>query len=114
MDQKVSQAYAIKVATILNAAEQLTSDLDYLCSLVEKPDVEFPIANALAYAQAVTALSSQLDFILEDIAENELSKDGDCVKITKEDILTLNMYTENSEDALKLLEKTCGISLKSN
>ena len=110
----MTQQYGIKVSTILNAAEKLTSDLDYLCSLVEMPDAEFPIINALAYARAVTALSNHVDFIIEDLAENDLSEDEDYVKLSKEDIISMNLYTEASEDALKLLEKTCGIYLQNN
>ena len=30
-----------------NATEKLTEDLEYLCSLVEKPDPEFTIKNAI-------------------------------------------------------------------
>ena len=45
------QKYGIKISTILNAAEKLTADLEYLCSIAESPDPEFPIMDALAYAR---------------------------------------------------------------
>jgi hypothetical protein len=115
MDPPVTQEfYGLKVSTILNAAEKLTADLDYLCSLVEQPVAEFPIRDAIAYAAAVAALSNQLEFVTEDLAENDLSDDEDCVKLSKEEVLMLNTYTENSEDALERLEETCGISLQNN
>ena len=114
LDGKVKQYYGMKVSTILNAADKLTADLDYLCSLVEKPDAEFPLSSAIVYSHAVVALSAQLDFILEDLAEKELSDDEEYVKISKDDIVALNTYTEASEDALALLEKTCGICLQNN
>jgi hypothetical protein len=106
--------YGIKVTTILNAAEKLTSDLDYLYALVEQPDEEFIISNALAYACAVTALSAQLAFVVEDLAENDLSEDELYVKLSTDEIHMLNMYTEQSEGAMKDLEELCGISLQSN
>ena len=110
----MKQLYGIKVSTILNAAEKLTADLDYLCSLVEQPDPEFLITNAIIYAEAIMALSNQVKFVIDDLAENDLSEDETCVKLSKEEIHMLNMYTENSEEALKRLEETCGISLRNN
>ena len=62
----MKQYYGMKVATILNAADKLSADLDYLCSVAEQPDPEFPVVNALAYSHAVVALATQLDFMLEE------------------------------------------------
>tara|TARA_R100001443_G_scaffold90220_2_gene96690 strand:+ start:603 stop:938 length:336 start_codon:yes stop_codon:yes gene_type:complete len=106
--------YGIKVDTLINAAERLTSDLDYLCALVEEADPEFPIRDAISYAYAIVSLSTQLEFVLEDLANNDLSEDEIYVKLTTEDVHTLNRFTENSEDSLKRLEETCGISLQNN
>lgn len=114
MGGTLKQHYGIKITTILNAAEKLTADLDYLCSLIEQPDPEFPIADAVIYATAVSALSSQLDFITEDISGNDLSEDEEYVKLTQDEIGMLNLYTENAEDSIKHLEETCGISLRNN
>ena len=108
------QKYGIKISTILNAAEKLTADLEYLCSIAESPDPEFPIMDALAYARAVSAVANHLDFVIEDLTENDLSEDEEYVKLSGEEIVTLNSYTENSETALKVLEKICGISLQNN
>jgi hypothetical protein len=106
--------YEMKISTLLNGADKLEADLEYLCALVEQPDKEFRIADAVVYARAVTAVTQQLDFIIEDLSRNELSEDEECVKLTHEEVISLTSYTENSEDALKLLEKICGISLQSN
>ena len=114
MGGTLKQHYGIKITTILNAAEKLTADLDYLCSLIEQPDPEFPIADAVIYATAVSALSSQLDFIMEDISGNDLSEDEEYVKLTQDEIGMLNLYTENAEDSIKHLEETCRISLRNN
>ena len=66
MGIEVKQTYGIKVSTILNATDKLTEDLEYLCCLVEKPDPEFVIKNAVAYAHAVMTLSNHFRFILYD------------------------------------------------
>jgi len=108
------ESYGIKVTTLLNAAQRLTEDLDYLCSVAESVDPEFPLRDALAYSRAVVAISSQLDFVIEDLSENDLSDDEMYVRLSKEEIYMLNNYTENTDDALAYLEETCGISLQSN
>jgi hypothetical protein len=112
--ESVRQTYGIKVETILNATEKLTDDLEYLCSLVESPDPEFIIKNAIAYAHAVMTLSNHLDFVLEELTQRDLTPDEDMVKLSEEDVIVMNEYTEASEDALKDLEVLCGISLKNN
>lgn len=106
--------FAIKMTTLLHAADQVSSDLDYLCLLSESPDEGFPIADAILYSAAVIALSNQLEFILEDLSENDLSPDEEYVKLSKDEVYSLNRYTDASEEALRLLEEICGISLKNN
>ena len=114
MGIEVSQSYGIKVTTILNATESLTQDLEYLCSLVEKPDPEFRIKNAIVFSHAVMTLSNHLDFVLEELTQRDLTPDEDLVKLTQEDIITMNEYTQSTEDALADLEDLCGISLQNN
>ena len=114
MGVEVKQTYGVKVATILNATDKLTEDLEYLCSLIEKPDPEFVIKNAIIYAHAVMTLSNHLDFVLEELTERDLTPDEDMVKLSQEDVITMNDYTDASEEALENLEILCGISLKNN
>ena len=114
MGGAVKQTYGVKVTTILSATEQLTQDLEYLCSLVEKPDPEFVIKNAIIYSHAVMTLSNHLDFVLEELTERDLTPDENLVKLTEEDVLAMNEYTEATEEALADLEALCGISLKNN
>jgi hypothetical protein len=111
---EVKQTYGIKVTTILNATEKLTDDLEYLCSLVEKPDPEFTIKNAIVYAHAVMTLSNHLEFVLEELTNRDLTPDEDMVKLSEEDVITMNEYTEATEEALGDLEDLCGISLQNN
>ena len=114
MGVEVKQTYGIKITTILNATEKLTDDLEYLCSLVEKPDPEFTIKNAIVYAHAVMTFSTHLDFVLEELTNRDLTPDEEMVKLSEEDIIAMNNYTEASEEALEDLEILCGISLKNN
>lgn len=114
MGAKVKQTYGIKVETILNATEKLTDDLEYLCSIIEKPDPEFKVKNAIVYAHAVMTLSTHLDFVLEELTQRELTPEEDMVKLNEEDVIAMNEYTEASEEALGDLETICGISLRSN
>jgi len=108
------QTYAIKVSTILNATDKLTEDLEYLCSLIEKPDPEFKIKNAIVYAHAVMTLSTHLDFVLEELTKRDLTPDENMVKLREEDVVTMSDYTEATEEAMIDLEELCGISLKNN
>ena len=110
----MTQTYGIKVNTILNATEKLTEDLEYLCALVEKSDPEFKIKNAIVYSHAVMTLSNHLEFVLEELTERDLTPDENMVKLTQEDVIAMNEYTEASEEALADLEELCGISLKNN
>ena len=108
------QNYGIKITTMINAADKLADDLDYLCSLVEQPDTEFPITDAVVYANAVVALTAQLEYISEDLSENELNETEDCVTLTQAEVMALHSHTEGAEAALKILEEVCGISLQNN
>ena len=110
----MTKFYGVRLDTILNAIDELQGDLDYLCSLVESPDPEFKIADAVVYAQTVTAISSHLNFMIEDISENDLSDDEIHVKVSEEELLMMNNYMEATEDAVAILEVLCGISLQNN
>ncbi len=115
LDDKVTkQFYGMKVMTILNASERLTADFDYLASILEKPDPEFHIKDALVYAEAIMAVAAQLDYVVENLSQNELSEDEQYVKLTKDEVMMLNTYNTNTEEALLVLEEVCGISLKNN
>ena len=104
----------MKVDTLVRAAELVSDDLEYLCSLVEQPDLEVIIVNAVAYSHAVMALSNQLDFLTEDLSDNELNETEEYVRLTKEDVYMLSTMTADSEDAMIRLEEECGLSLKNN
>ena len=74
----------MKVSTILNATDTLQADLEYLCSLVE------------------------------DISKNDLSDDESYVKLSEKEIVMLNDYNTETEEAIQRLELVCGISLQNN
>lgn len=106
--------YGIKVSTILNAADRLQSDLEYLCSLVEKPDPEFLIKDAIVYSSAIITISNQIDFIIEDVSKNDLSDDETYVKLSEAQVVMLNDYNTETEESIERLELICGISLQNN
>lgn len=110
----MTKFYGVRLDTVLNAIDELQGDLDYLCSLVESPDPEFKINDAVVYAQTITAISSHLNFMIEDISENNLSDDEVHVKVSEEELLMMNNYMEATEDAVAILEVLCGISLQNN
>ena len=110
----MSKYFGIRQDTIARAIEGTHSDLDYLCALIEHPDPGFYIRDAMVYAQAVTALMNQLEFFLEDISQNDLSEDGEHVKVSEEEVFMMQDLSENAELAIKELENVCGISLRKN
>ena len=114
MVNQVTQYYGMRVSTIMSAADRIVGDLDYLCSLVENPDPEYCIADAVSYSLAVAALSSQLEFILEDLADNDLTEDEEHIKLTEDEVWMLNSYTDSAETAIQNMEDRCGISLQNN
>lgn len=110
----MTKHYGIPVGTISNAINQLNSDLEYLSSLVENPDPEFIVADAVAYSQAVVAIASHLNFMAEDISGNSLSESGEHVKVSEDELVLMNDYMQATEDAIAILEVLCGISLQNN
>lgn len=110
----MKEGYGLKITTLVNASDTLSAELEYLCSLVESPDVEFIISDAVTYAYAVMCISSHLDYITDDLSNNELTQDQECVILTGEEVVALNSYTEQTEAALAALNTICGISLQNN
>jgi hypothetical protein len=108
------QSYAMKVSTLLNAAEMLSDDLSYLSSLVEDPDPEFLIKDAVVYSHAVACISNQLNFIVEELTQNDLSSDQEHVKLSEDEVFMLSSFADSTEESLYELEKVCGISLRNN
>ena len=48
-------------------------------------------------------LSNHLDFVLEELTERDLTPEEDMVKLSEEDVIAMNEYTEASEEALEEL-----------
>ena len=103
----------MKISSLLQGIEITQKDLDFLCSLAEDPDESFPIKDAVEYSFAIVALTQQLDYMMDEISHNDLTEDAELVKLTKEQLLTLNKLSDAVEDALGRL-RLCGISLKQN
>jgi len=107
------QRYGMPVESLLMGIEVTRKDLDFLCSLVEAPDTEYPIPDAIDYSTAIVALNSQLRYMVDNISVKELTEDEELFKISQKELLKLTELSENVEKALERL-RACGISLKSN
>ena len=110
----MSNSYGIKITTIERAVSNISSDLDYLCSLIECPDSEFPIKDALVYARAVNCLLAQLDFAEKVAAENDIDEEGIYFRLSDKELVLLGQHADEVEEALLDLEEICGISLRKN
>ena len=69
------QKYGMPLESLLKGIEVTRKDLDFLCSLTEAPDEEFPIPDAIEYSYAIVALTTQLTYMVDNITQNELSED---------------------------------------
>jgi len=107
------QTYGMKISSLLSGIDTTEKDLNFLCSLIESPDEEYNIPDAIEYAHAVVALSRQLNYMISEISENEVTEDEELVMLSKQQLITLNTLTDAVEDALGRL-RLCGISLKQN
>ncbi len=105
--------YEMKIASLDKGIEDATQDLEFLCSLIETPDREYHIPDAVEYSQAVVALFRQLDFMVEDLGATPLSNDQECVKLTRDQLLKLNSLSNEVDAALRRMRK-CGISVTNN
>lgn len=107
------QNYGMPVDSLIMGIEVTRKDLDFLCSLIEAPDTEYPIPDAIDYSNAIVALNTQLTYMVDNISTNELTEDEDVIKISQKELLKLTELSETVEKALERL-RSCGISLKSN
>ena len=107
------QKYGMPVESLLKGIEVTRKDLDFLCSLIEAPDEEFPIPDAVDYSYAIVALTSQLTYMVDNIAQNELSEDEELITISQKELYKLTELSDKVEEALGRL-RACGISVKSN
>jgi hypothetical protein len=109
----MKKQYAMKLDELLTGVEVVGEDLDFLCSLAESPTEEYQIPDAVAYSLAVLALTNQLGFMTEQVANNKLSDDEQHVILTKEEVDTMNALYDEVEEALTRLRQ-CGISIQIN
>ena len=105
--------YGMKLDSLIRGIEITQQDLDFLCSLVELPDENYSIPDAIDYSCAVVALYQQLQFMVEDLSTNPLTEDETIIKLSQEELETLTDLSDAVEDALGRLRE-CGISLKQN
>ena len=107
------KTYAMNLNNLMNGIKVVGEDLEFLCSLVEDPDSEYKIPDAVEYSNAVVTLMNQLTFMVEEIDHHNLTDDGKFVILTKDEVNTLSVLSDAAEEALEGLRK-CGISIKNN
>ena len=114
MSRDADGLYGMRRANLNRGIDLVSQDLNYLCSLIEHPDPEFIIMDAVIISAAIVALANQLDFMADEISSNPISDDGDFVKLSKEEVTLLNDLSEEAEASVERLEELCKISLKKN
>ena len=110
---QTKQLYSIRLSALLNGISLVGADLEFLCSLVEDPDEEYRIPDAVEYSGAVVALMNQLAYMSEEIAHNDLTEDGEFVQLSLKEVKVMNKLHEEAEEAIGRLRQ-CGISLEQN
>tara|TARA_R100000995_G_scaffold84579_1_gene63741 strand:+ start:2369 stop:2701 length:333 start_codon:yes stop_codon:yes gene_type:complete len=108
-----AKTYGMNLDTLLFGIDKTERDLDFLCSLVELPDQEYRIPDAVEYSFAVVALSRQLEYMTIELSTNEVDEETNLVLLTKKQLTKLTNLSDNVEDALRRLRQ-CGISLEQN
>tara|TARA_R110002110_G_scaffold334549_4_gene545472 strand:- start:579 stop:908 length:330 start_codon:yes stop_codon:yes gene_type:complete len=109
----MKKTFSMRLDTLLNGIEIVGEDLDFLCSLAEKPSEEYKIPDAVAYSAAVVAVMNQLTYMSQEIINNKLTEDGEHLILTMDEVELMNSLSDLVEEALEDLRE-CGISIKIN
>jgi hypothetical protein len=107
-----SSVYAMKLTTFFAGIETAQSDLKYLEHFVKEPDKKFEIKNILDFCLAVTALSTQIDYMTINLANNNLSEDGRLLYLSEEQLNTLSLYSDLATSAVEKMSNSCGIDME--
>ena len=108
-----TKTYGMSLDSLLLGIDKTERDLDFLCSLIEQPDQEYKIPDAVEYAFAVVALSRQLEYMTIELSSNEVDEETNLVLLTKKQLNKLSSLSDNVDDAIRRLRQ-CGISLEQN
>lgn len=110
----MSQTYGVKVSSLEVGLDALGGELDHLLSLVESPDPEYKVQDAVLYCEAIATFSEMIEFLVGALSLNEISPDGVHIKMSSEEIVVMGHLSDTTEEIRGDLLKQCGISLAKN
>ena len=102
----------MKLTTFFAGIETAQSDLKYLEHFVKEPDKSFEIRNISDFCLAVTALTTQIDYMTINLASNKLSDDGRLSYLSEEQLSTLGLYSDLATSAVEKMASSCGIDME--
>ena len=111
--ETMKEQYGMRLDNLMNGIRTVGEDLEFLCSLIEYPVEEYQIPDAVEYSNAVVALMNQLTYMTSEINLENLTDDGELVILTKKQVETLSLLSDNADEAVEDLRE-CGISIISN
>ena len=79
---------------------------------MKEPDKSFEIRNISDFCLAVTALTTQIDYMTINLASNKLSDDGRLLYLSEEQLTTLGLYSDLATSAVEKMTNSCGIDME--
>ena len=104
--------YAMKLTTFFAGIETAQADLKYLEHFLEEPYRQFRVRNISDFCRAVSALTTQIDYMTTSLSKNKLSEDGMLVYLSEEQLSTLGLYSDLATTAVEKLADSCGIDME--
>ena len=104
----------MKFKTFFAGIEAAQRDLDYLEDFLKNPYDQFVIRNIGDFCLAVTALSTQLDYMTKSLAKNQVSDDGKLLYLSEEQLTSLGFYSDLATSSDEKIRTSCGIDLEIN
>ena len=110
--------YLMSLAAYNQGVEQASLTLDYLCAFVDAPFSEFGVSDIGALASAIAALSEQLQFMSEVLADNKVILANDDNKeyivLSKDQVVDLAQLSDVVEQKTQELRHLCHIRVEVN
>ena len=107
-----NSVYAMKLTTFFAGIETAQADLKYLEHFVEEPYRQFKVRNISDFCCAVSALTTQIDYMTTSLSKNKLSEDGRLMYLSEEQLNTLGLYSDLATTAVEKLVDSCGIDME--
>ena len=106
--------YAMKFKTFFAGIDSVQKDLAYLEDFLNNPYKKFKIKNITDFCLAVTALSTQLDYMTGKLSRNKVSDDGELLYLSEEQLTSLSFYSDLATSSVEKIRESCGIDLEIN